>query len=167
MRISTAEEYGMRLTMALAVAGEQLSVLQLSERERLPEATVAKVLGSLRQGGVVVAQRGRNGGYELASAPAEITVGMVVRAFEEPLFQGRFCQRPAADDPTCVHRSDCGLRPVWRRLETLIDGFLDRVTVADLIASERESRELVREHTIPATLLPIRVGGAGTNEQPE
>ncbi len=157
----------MRLVMALAVAGTQLSVLQLAERERLPETTVAKVLGSLRQGGVVVAQRGRNGGYELASAPAKITVGAVVRSFEKPLFQGRFCQRPVADDPTCVHRGDCGLRPVWRRLEALIDGFLDRVTVADLLASERATRELVSEHTLPATLLPIRAGGAGSNEHPE
>ena len=50
MRISKAEEYGVRLVMRLAAHGRQLTVTQLAELENLPEPTVAKVLSPLRRG---------------------------------------------------------------------------------------------------------------------
>ena len=83
-RISKAEEQALRLTMRLASVGTQQTLGELAEAERLPEPTVAKLLGQLKRGGVVEAVRGRRGGYVLADQPAMISAAR------------RPCMRPQA-----------------------------------------------------------------------
>ncbi len=138
MKISKTEEHALRLVMRLARLGAQATLTELSELEGMPEPTVAKLLGKLRRGGVVVAQRGRNGGYELARPAAEIDVASVIVALGKPLLDGSDCTpgRPAETD--CPNAADCGLRPVWRHLERRISGVLTATTLADLIRAERD-----------------------------
>lgn len=144
MRVTNDEEHGMRLMMGLAEEGGQMTVADLAARERLPEPTVARLLGRLRQGELVSAVRGRNGGYELARAATAVTVGDVFRALERPLLGGRFCGDEARAVVPCPHTNGCGLRPVWQRLEALIGGVLDETTLADLLRSELKARRTRR-----------------------
>jgi len=85
MRVSKAEEYGIRLVASLAASGGQLTTRELAEREGLPEATVSKVVLRLRRAGLVEASRGRRGGYTLARPPAEITLLEVIETIEGPV----------------------------------------------------------------------------------
>jgi Rrf2 family nitric oxide-sensitive transcriptional repressor len=133
VRVTKAEEYGIRLVMALAANGEQLSVRELAECEGLPEATIAKILARLRKADLVVAERGRNGGYSLAAPAADVTIAAVVGAFEDGMYDAGFCSRMNPDGVTCARASSCGLRPVWRGLTAVIGDFLSRITVADLL----------------------------------
>lgn len=135
MRISKAEEYGLRLVMTLAVDGGQLTIRELAEREELPEPTVAKVVGQLRRAGVVNAERGRNGGYELAGSADAVTLAQVVEAFDNRMFDAGFCDRMSPGHNQCSHAARCGLQPVWRSLSELVAGFLADITVADVIRS--------------------------------
>lgn len=136
--------------MSLAMAGRQLSVSELAELEDLPEATVAKVLSRLRQAGLVVASRGRQGGYELAAAPEAVTALQVLRAMDRSPREGNCCQLDAMETEPCVHRPDCGLRPLWRRLEMKIHEVMGRVTLADIAQPGRSS--LRTESTAPSTM---------------
>lgn len=136
MRVSKSEEYGVRLAMSLAAEGGQLTIRELSEREALPEATVAKVIGRLRKAGVVQAERGRNGGYTLAKPSAEVTVAEIVTAFDDALGAAAFCQRMTPGEAACVRADGCSLRPVWRGLTEVIGAFLSGITVADLVARQ-------------------------------
>ena len=133
MRVTKAEEYGLRLVIRLAADGGQLTIRELADQERLPEATVAKIVGRLRQAGVVTAERGRNGGYTLTSRPDQITIARVVEAFDERIYDPAFCDRMSPGSESCAHSSGCGLRPVWRGLTAVIADFLDGITVADVI----------------------------------
>ncbi len=133
MRISKTEEYGLRLVMTLAVDGGQLTIRELAAREDLPETTVAKVVGALRKAGVVRAERGRYGGYELAAPPARITLARVVEAFDDRMFDAGFCDRMSPGHRGCSHADRCGLRPVWRSLSEMVAQFLAGITVADVI----------------------------------
>ena len=74
MKVSKSEEYGIRLVMSLAADGGQLTIRELAAEEALPDTTVAKVIGRLRQAGLVEAARGRNGGYSLTRSAGEITL---------------------------------------------------------------------------------------------
>ncbi|MBT8246554.1 MAG: Rrf2 family transcriptional regulator [Acidimicrobiia bacterium] len=134
MRISKSEEYGMRLVMRLAENGGQLNIRELAEHEQLPETTVAKVIARLRREGVVRAERGRNGGYSLTTSADQISVGRVVEAFNNRIYDPDFCERMSPGDGACAHSSSCSLRPVWRGLTTVIADFLAGITVADVIA---------------------------------
>lgn len=133
MRITKAEEYGLRLVIRLAAEGGQLTIRELADREQLPEATVAKVVGRLRHAGVVAAERGRNGGYALTRAAEQITIARVVEAFDERMYDPTFCDRMSPGQETCAHSTSCGLRPVWRGLTAVIGDFLAGITVADVV----------------------------------
>ena len=134
MRVSKSEEYGLRLVMSLAVSGDQLTIRELAEREDLPDTTVAKIVGRLRRAGLVEAERGRNGGYTLTRSADEISLAHVVNAFEAEVFSSDFCSTMSPGDGPCAKSADCGLRPVWRGLRTVIGNFLNGITVADIIA---------------------------------
>jgi Rrf2 family protein len=134
LRVSKSEEYGLRLVMTLAESGSQLTIRELAERDCLPDTTVAKIVGRLRRTGLVEAVRGRNGGYMLTRPADEISLSNVVSAFEAEVFSSDFCNTMSPGDGICAKSSDCGLKPVWRGLRTVIGNFLDGITVADLIA---------------------------------
>ena len=146
MKVSKTEEHGLRLAMTLAKEGRQMTISALAEREKLSEALIAKLLGMLRKGGVVRAERGRKGGYELAAPPEEISVARVVRSLGPALFRGCLEEgqkKPMALD--CAHVDDCGLRPVWAIIEEKITHMLVQVSLADLVRREEEMARRVRE----------------------
>lgn len=139
MRVTKAEEYGLRLVIRLASEGGQLAIRELADQERLPETTVAKIVGRLRRAGVVTAERGRNGGYALSSPADRITIARVVEAFDERIYDPAFCDRMSPGNETCAHSTSCGLRPVWRGLTAVIGDFLAGITVADVIQGASRS----------------------------
>jgi Rrf2 family transcriptional regulator, iron-sulfur cluster assembly transcription factor len=139
MKLTKLEEQGLRLSMALARGGGQMTLPELAGDEHLSEALVAKVLGKLRVGGVVNASRGRNGGYELVAPPDQTAVSSVMRALGRPLVEGCFNEEHG-DDACCPHKSGCSLRPVWETLEEKVTEILSQVTLADLIRRESDVR---------------------------
>lgn len=134
LKVSKSEEYGLRMVMALAESGGQLTIRQLAAREELPDTTVAKIVGRLRNAGLVEAVRGRNGGYTLTRPAGEISLAGVVAAFDAHVFDSEFCDRMSPGDGGCAKGADCTLKPVWRGLRVVIGNFLDGITVADLVA---------------------------------
>jgi Rrf2 family transcriptional regulator, nitric oxide-sensitive transcriptional repressor len=92
----------------------------------LPDGT--KVISRLAAAGVVATQRGSGGGFRLARAPADLSIGEIVRLLEtgEGLVE---CFR--ADGGACCLRPECKLRG---RLAAAREAFLrelDRTTLAE------------------------------------
>jgi Rrf2 family protein len=93
---------------------------------------VRRVLGRLREAGIVRSEKGHAGGWRLARDPAAVTVAEV----QEALGEGLLAHRLAGDGgpTTCIieralHEAvDAALRDA----EALLLGRLARVTVADL-----------------------------------
>ena len=144
MKLTKLEEQGLRLAMALARGGGQMTLPELAEGERLSEALVAKVLSKLRVGGVVVASRGRNGGYELAAPPEETAVSSVMRALGRPLIEGCFNEEHDIEG-CCPHTGGCSLRPIWETLEEKVAEILNEVHLSDLIRRESDVRDRLAE----------------------
>lgn len=143
-RVTRAEEQAIRLIMRLAHVREQITLSELAEAEDLPEPTVAKLLNMLRKGGVVEAVRGRNGGYALAGSPNSISAGQVIRCISGEVVFGYPCN----DDhgrPDCPRTINCGLRPVWRHIESRVEEVLSQTTIADLLKSEASAASQLQE----------------------
>ena len=88
MKISAQEEYGLRCLLHLARSGHQsLTIPEIAAAERLSHPYVAKLLSVMRQAGLIESARGRTGGYRLAGAPVDISLGSVLRVLGEPLFE--------------------------------------------------------------------------------
>jgi len=136
MRITSAVEYATRAMIQLSElsGSETLSAEKLSEAENIPRDFIDQLMLKLRRSGLVASRRGAQGGYALAKPASAISLGMVMRAVEDNVFDV-VCDRLAVRKQDCRHSSDCGIRPVWRKLGLVVEGFLDKVTI-DQIASE-------------------------------
>lgn len=113
-------------------AGEALSAEQLSKFENIPRAYVDQIFQRLRKAGLVDSHRGAQGGYFLARPPQEISVGMMMRAVEGTVFED-VCEKYSSGEHMCSHTAGCDIRPVWKRLTGLVEGFLEQVTIAHLL----------------------------------
>jgi len=143
VKITASEEVGMRCMVQLALhPTATVSLSELAAAEGLAEPFAAKVLGQLRRAGLVVAARGRSGGYRLAEPPEAITVARILAAVGRRLFDAGFCHRRShRGQAPCLRLSECALRPVWSHLDALLEDFFTRTTLADLATGERATRD--------------------------
>ena len=138
MKISAHEEYGLRCLVQLAreeVSGGSLTLNQIAEREGLSAANAGKLMWILVKAGLVQSQRGANGGYTLARPASQIRLNEVIRVLDEDTVD-RFCQTHTGVLDTCIHTSDCGIRPVIVGLHEIVQSALSEITLAQLIGTE-------------------------------
>jgi Rrf2 family protein len=174
MKITSQEEYGLRCLLRLARADgtQSLTIPEIAASEGLSGPYVAKLLAVLRQAGLIDSVRGRSGGYRLARRPADIHLGVVMRALGEPLFdEPGFCERHRGTETQgdCVHHGDCTLRALWHTLEQWMRRALDQLTLADLLQGGGHVTELLR--ACLADVAPEPTTGlitlTGVSRQPE
>ena len=150
MKVSAQEEYGLRCILHLARGQGKVSVpiTEIAEKEGVSVPYVAKLMGLLRKGGLVVSARGRQGGYLLARAPDQVTVGQVLKVLDEPLYDAGFCDKHHGQPDVCVRMSDCSIRAVWVSVERAVGQVTDHITLADLLRGEKNFQQAA---AMPAT----------------
>ena len=75
------------------------------------------------------ALRGKGGGYRLTRPPEECSVGEILQLTEGSMAPV-YCLEPGG---ACEKAGQCITYPMWRQLDGLIDGYLRRVSLADLL----------------------------------
>ena len=138
MKISAHEEYGLRCLVQLARAeaeGELLTLAQIAEREGLSVANAGKLMWIMNKAGLVQSQRGASGGYALARPAAEIRLNEVIRILDEDTVD-QFCKTHTGVLDSCIHTSDCGIRPVIVGLHEIVQNVLSEITLAQLVGTE-------------------------------
>jgi Rrf2 family protein len=134
-----------------------LTIPEIAQSENLSQPYVAKLLGVLRQAGLIESVRGRTGGYRLARPPAQVRLGGVLLALGEPLYDDPgYCERHAGPDTgePCVHQASCTLKGLWQTLEQWMRHILDQVTLEDLLHNDVPVVQALRAQ-IPAARAPL------------
>lgn len=139
MRLSLHSDYALRVLMALAASGRQMSVDEIAGQYGISRNHLAKVAQRLQSLGYVSAQRGRGGGLTMNQAAGEIGVGAVLRQFENLALVE--CMDPATS--TCPVSGGCGLQGALAGALAAFIGHLDGFTVADLMAQPARFRALL------------------------
>jgi len=144
MKITAQEEYGLRLLIRIAACKEQegMSIPQLSETEGLTPHYVAKLTRVLRLGGFINSTPGAKGGYVLAKPSNEININEVLKTLGGVLFDNQFCGTHAGAVKLCTHSVDCSSRSLWSMIQFILDDFLNKVTLHDLVSSEQNSAQV-------------------------
>lgn len=139
MRISAAEKYGLRCLLVLARKGPevQLSISEIAEMEGLSVPYVSKLLSILRKSDLVVAARGRSGGFSIARPSADIDLYEVVTALDGPVINPDHCSANASRDDECVHMDNCSVHDILGGLSGLVKHFLSQTSLEDLIEGEK------------------------------
>ncbi len=133
--ISTRGRYALRVVIDLAQREGDgfVSLKSISERQELPIKYLEAIVPSLCKGGVLRSQRGKDGGYALTREPADISVGEVIRLTEGNLAPVSCL---VCEENTCERAADCLTLPMWEKLDGMIEGYLDSVSVEDVITGK-------------------------------
>lgn len=132
--ISTRGRYALRVVVDLALhsLGAYIPLKQVAERQSLSKKYIEGIIGSLSKAGIVESMQGRSGGCRLALEPSDITVKDVLALTEGSL-------APVAcvsDGESLCSNEHCPARTMWSRLDSMIDGFLSGITIADLMKDD-------------------------------
>lgn len=137
MKISTKGRYALRMLLDLAQHMEQgyVPLKDIAERQNLSKKYLEQIVPVLNKSEMLQTNRGFQGGYRLAKAPDEYTVGEILRLTEGNLAPVACL----ADDPNqCLRREECITLPVWEGLYRAIAEYLDSITLQDILEG-RES----------------------------
>src|SRR5260370_41768497 len=147
MKITAQEEYGLRILLRIAGCrdAEGMSIPQLSEVEGIGPHYVAKLTRILRMEGFINSTPGYKGGYVLAKPAKEIIINDVLKGLGGALYDKKFCGTHTGTLNLCVNSVDCSSRSLWKMIQFTVDQLLDKVTLHDLVATEKESSKVLNQ----------------------
>ena len=132
MIVSTKGRYALRVMVYLALHPEGHTPLkEIAESEGISQKYLESIMTLLSKGDLVDAVHGKGGGYRLNRSPEQYTVGSILKLTEGSLAPvSCTTQGPAA----CSRSTCCQTKPMWERLDKMIDEFFEGITLADLLA---------------------------------
>ncbi|HZR20979.1 MAG TPA: Rrf2 family transcriptional regulator [Verrucomicrobiae bacterium] len=136
MKLSVKSDYAARAVLGLArhyALGAAVRVEDLAAEQSVPGNYLVQILIELKAQGIARSVRGKEGGYLLAKAPGEITLGDVLRAVNGAVFD-----TPALNDPECPPE----LRRAWQRLKESLERAADAVTFQKLLEEGSEKEKM-------------------------
>ena len=137
MTISTRGRYALRLMIGLAQhnTGEYIALKDICKRQQISMKYLEQIVSQLGKSGFLKSARGAQGGYQLAKAPEEYTIGSILRQTEGGLAPVS-CLK---DQPNrCPRYKECLSVPFWEGLYRTINEYMEQFTLADL-AGEKKS----------------------------
>ena len=141
MRLTTKGRYAVTAMMDLAIhAGEKPTILaDIARRQGISLSYLEQLFAPLRKQALVVSMRGPGGGYKLARDPATIFVGEVIEAVDEQLDATR-----CGGEGDCQSRGVCLTHSLWQDLSDHIRGYLQGVSLQDLVERKQVQKMIAR-----------------------
>ena len=131
MIVSTKGRYALRVMVHFALKGgeEYIPLKEIAESEGISQKYLESIMTTLSKAGFVDAIHGKGGGYRLNRKPGEYTVGSILKLTEGSLAAvSCTSQGPAA----CSRSTCCQTKPMWDKLDRMIDEFFEGITLEDL-----------------------------------
>ena len=117
------------LDLSLHEEAGPVSLPEIAERHGISLSYLEQLFSRLRREGLVKSLRGRGGGYRLACAASQVSIARIVDALDEGIDTTR-CRGKS----NCHGGQRCISHDLWAELSGHIHAFLDRITLADLMA---------------------------------
>ena len=132
MRISSRGRYALRVMIDLAEHqdGGWIPMKEVAQRQDISLKYLEKIMPLLVGGRLIEGVHGKGGGYKLTRLPGDYPIGEILRLTEGDLAPVACLECGAAQ---CKHTADCRTLPMWNELHRLVNDYLNRVTIADLM----------------------------------
>ena len=126
MLVSTRGRYALRIMMELAKydRNRYIPLPLIAENQEVSEKYLESIISVLAKAGLVEGLRGKGGGYE------------ILRLSEGSLAPVACLDRNKSG---CPRAGKCQTLPMWEKLDSLINGYLDSVSLVDLIHPDAEN----------------------------
>jgi Rrf2 family iron-sulfur cluster assembly transcriptional regulator len=158
MRLTTKGRFAVTamIDLALRQQGGPVTLAGISERQKISLSYLEQLFGKLRRHQLVASVRGPGGGYNLVKSLDAVTVAEIIHAVDEPL-----------DATMCGGKGNChdGMNPcmthdLWMNLNDKMFEYLDSVTLADLVRSQRPEIAASTVHELRPQRRTVRRGEA-------
>lgn len=132
MKISTRGRYALDFMIDLAQHnnGEYIALKDVSARQQISVKYLEQITSLLSKFGLLLSVRGPQGGYKLAKAAEQYTIGEILRITEGDM-------APVAclsgTDNSCDKKLSCPTLKLWTGLDKVVNEYLNSVTLQDLV----------------------------------
>ena len=107
-----------------------VSLKDISERQGVSKKYLEQLVTLLNRPDILRTNRGNKGGYMLAKEPGEYSIGEILKITEGGLSPVSCLE----DNPNrCERKNLCKTLRIWKGLESVINNYLDGITLQDLI----------------------------------
>ena len=143
MRVSKRTDYALRALFTLVdnYGGGPIPIRELARRNDVPKKFLEHIMLGLKEQRWVESLPGLRGGYVLAKAPNQITMGEVVRHFDGILAPIDCVS--VTGYQRCTQESVCRFRRVFLDARNYVAALMDRSTLADVARGPLVSRQEV------------------------
>lgn len=135
MRLTTKGRYAVTAMLDLALHQHEgpVALSDIAMRQELSQSYLEQLFSKLRRGGLVDSVRGPSGGYLIAKGLEAISIAQIINAIDE-LVDTRQC----GGAENCRKGTRCLTHDLWEELNHVIFKFLDKISLAQLIAENNE-----------------------------
>ena len=146
MKVSLRATYGIIAAVDLALhhAEQPVCAKLIAKRQAIPARFLEQVLHAMKKAGVVISQRGAQGGYVLSRKPSELSVADILDALEGPLLTANGETSPKHSSSRGA-KQEALLAHIWDRVKRAELSVLSEVTVEELA---KRQRALDEQHTL-------------------
>ena len=132
MLISTRGRYALRVLIDLAEYEEDgyTPLKDIAGRQDISQKYMESIMTMLSKNKLVEGVHGKGGGYRLNRSPEDYSVGEILGITEGALAPVACLER---DAQRCPRAADCRTLPLWDKLNDMITGYPDSVSLADLM----------------------------------
>lgn len=128
MKFSTKAEYGLKAMVNLAQAyPEQRNIKEIATEENISQKYLERLMGTLRNGGIIASSKGKMGGYMLTKNPSRIPVGEIIEILDGEIAPMRCVGK------FCASEHKCPSSVVWNTLGTQIKKTLYAIKLNSLV----------------------------------
>ncbi len=129
------------LDVAMAGDGACLSIHQVSKDQDISEKYLEQIVPALLKHDFLQSIRGAHGGYKLARAQEDYTVGEILRAVEGDLVPVACLECGATP---CERATQCATLEVWKEMQKAIDAVVDNITLEKLRDIQTEKLNVIK-----------------------
>ena len=132
MKISTRGRYAIRVMLDLAEhnKGEYIPLIDVAKRQEISDKYLEAIVSMLVKGDLLIALRGKGGGYKLTKRPEEYSIASILKVTEGS-FAPVACLECSPNQ--CERVVQCKTVKMWEGLQKLIDDYFENITLRDLL----------------------------------